>query len=250
MKHTPIPILILFKKLILGMFYLYLPGFTDVLPTYVVLILLSPFVLIALKHNKLYWVLSISAVLWFIGQFEIPFAKILPEGTELGYPSVLAYQFLFISGIIFGYYTKNNQLKLEFPKKYFYVILFVFLLFLVLRHMSNIENILPYSLTSRWRFSLIRLLNFYVIAYLLYWLISKGYFFTNRFLEKIGQHSLYVFFFHVLVMTLLPYHLLEYINNNLGLYFITMAILISSLYIPAYIHEKYVEYQKKNLKKE
>jgi hypothetical protein len=244
LKHSPISIQLFLKQIIMGVLYIYQPGIADILPTYVILILLSPIALIALKQNRLVPLLIGSFLIWVVGQFNIPFQNWLPVGNKLGFPSVLSYQFLFTIGIIFGYYTRHNKLNFRFPG--YQVIMFfgLFILFFILRHFSGSFFNIPEYLTSRSQFSIIRLLNFFTIAYIVYWLISKKYFFENKFLEKLGQHSLYVFFYHVLVMSFVPYAIIGILPNYPVIYLLTLLVFVLSLYIPAWIHIKYVNQKK------
>jgi hypothetical protein len=108
-------------------------------------------------------------------------------------------------------------------------------------------------LTNKSNLGPLRLLNFavlsYIISYLLYKYRNAGKFQPIVFL---GQHSLQVFAFHVLI-TILMVPLAEKIqfqvfdNELVNHKFITLlkmgiyCLIVLSLYIPAYLHEKSIK---------
>jgi len=94
---------------VLGPLLLYQPGLLDILPMYCVFVLLLPFVLGALEKGWRWPLLGASFALWAIVQFLPNYdgAIIFPP-LNLGFFNLLAWQFLFISGIAIGY-TKTKS---------------------------------------------------------------------------------------------------------------------------------------------
>ena len=83
--------------LIDGLLLLYHPGYLDILPLYVVLMLAATPILAAIRASRQGSVLLLSALLWAWAQFRSP---TLPEFNPLGY------QILFVVGLCFGYRTE------------------------------------------------------------------------------------------------------------------------------------------------
>jgi hypothetical protein len=92
-----------------GPLLIYQPGLLDILPMYCGFVLLLPFVLGALEKGWRWPLLATSFALWAVVQFMPNYdgAVIFPP-LNLGFFNVLAWQFLFISGIAIGY-TKTKS---------------------------------------------------------------------------------------------------------------------------------------------
>jgi hypothetical protein len=89
---------------VLGPLLLYQPGLLDILPMYCVFVLLLPFVLGALEKGWRWPLLATSFALWAIVQFLPNYdGSIIFPPLNLGFFNLLAWQFLFISGIAIGY---------------------------------------------------------------------------------------------------------------------------------------------------
>jgi hypothetical protein len=89
---------------ILGPLLVYQPGLLDILPMYCVFVLLLPFVLGALEKGWRWPLLGTSFALWALVQVLPNYdgSTIFPP-LNLGFFNLLAWQFLFISGIVIGY---------------------------------------------------------------------------------------------------------------------------------------------------
>ena len=242
---------------ILGAVFLYQPDHLNILPIYCIFLLFAPFVFKALMRGKLVPLLCISFGLWIAGVaglrdvFGQELARFLP--VNLGYFNVLSWQFLFFTGLIFGYYKKDSDLNslMQNKKLFAFCLVIGFLLFLTKFSRLYLGVFPPLNpLVDKSDLAPLRLLNFFVIAYIISYLLYKfknfGKFQPIVFL---GQHSLQVFAFHVLVTIVvvpwaetMDFQIFEddFINNKfLRLFKIAMILMIVlSLYIPAYLHKK------------
>jgi hypothetical protein len=89
---------------VFGPLLLYQPGLLDILPMYCVFVLLLPFILGALEKGWRWPLLATSFALWAAVQLlpDYDGSTIFPP-LNLGFFNLLAWQFLFISGIAIGY---------------------------------------------------------------------------------------------------------------------------------------------------
>ena len=89
---------------VLGPLLLYQPGLLDILPMYCGFVLLLPLVLGALEKGWRWPLLATSFALWAIVQFLPNYdGSLIFPPLNLGFFNLLAWQFLFISGIAIGH---------------------------------------------------------------------------------------------------------------------------------------------------
>ena len=89
--------------MLLGPVLLYQPGLLDILPMYCLFVLLLPPVLGALEKGRRWLVLGISFAVWAMVQFLPNYdGSLIAPPLNFGFFNVLAWQFLFISGIVIG----------------------------------------------------------------------------------------------------------------------------------------------------
>ena len=98
---------------VLGPLLLYQPGLLDILPMYCVFVLLLPLVLSVLEKGWRWPLLATSFALWAVVQFLPNYdGSIIFPPLNLGFFNLLAWQFLFISGIAIGYAKTKNSTEL------------------------------------------------------------------------------------------------------------------------------------------
>jgi hypothetical protein len=222
---------------------LYQPEIFDILPIYVFFILFSFFLLLSLKRN---WgwvaVLAVSCFLWGLGQQVDPLcalAEALFPGHRCGWFNPLVWQLPYVLGLVFGY--KRQRLgEIRFFRRPIFVIATIgaFLILFMWRH--NIVDPGPWLAASvnQKNLAWLRIVNLVVVVALFglifRWLPRQARIPGVRFL---GQHSLQVFSFHVLLIyfvTPLRAPILAQLNGFT--YPLFMLLIAASLLIPAYGH--------------
>jgi hypothetical protein len=94
---------------VLGPLLLYQPGLLDILPMSCVFVLLLPFVLSALEKGWRWPLLATSFSLWAVVQILPNYdGSIIFPPLNLGFFNLLAWQFIFISGVAIGYAKIKN----------------------------------------------------------------------------------------------------------------------------------------------
>lgn len=226
------------------------PQYFDALPLYVLLMGLVPLLVRFWKARRMGWVLSLSGGLWLLSQPGVLVTPALPAWVDLGYFSFFAWQFLFVCGLTLGCIRREQAIGawLDSPRTWA-VVLPLFSLFLVLRH-SNIMlgagtsdvnlDLGPWWFAKR-TLGPLRILDFGLFAYLLAqianrygpWLEKTV---VHRYLRFLGQHSLQVFAWSILLWRGLPYsYKLPGLVGSRGAQ-ITLSLMgVASLVIPAWL---------------
>jgi hypothetical protein len=251
----------------------YQPTYLDILPQYIVYLAACPLLIRwALKgHSQAVAVGSV--LLWLAVQFALH--KPLVEGIELlgqslhpgfvtrSYFNPLAWQILFVGGLLIGCGLRTGTLDVEAwfgPQRSGFALLALgFVLFFLTYRLSITFEVMPLELLDRFEqfsnrqeFPLAYLLNFVALGYLVTWLMVSGarassaivraihrvphLLFNARFLRFLGQHSLQVYTYHVLLV----YGVLLFDQRHGPLpeaakAAITIAA-IASLALPAWLH--------------
>jgi hypothetical protein len=194
---------------------LYCPPLLDILPMYIVFLLLTPILLAIGRRWGWKYVLAPSALLWFVAQFGLRgflYASLvrhsgfpIPE-QNLGAFNLSAWQFLWVFGLWAG--TEGSPRLLRWFRSRWTIGLSMLLAmtFFVLRY-----QLIPYFVThpidqgwtwvlfDKWQLGVLRLLNFAALAVLFVALrpyIARPLARTP--LGLLGKHSLEVFCVHVL----------------------------------------------------
>jgi len=87
------------------------PGYLDILPMYVVFVLLSPSVLLALHRGRQLQVVVGSVALWVLGQWVDPLRdlyKVWGIALHPGYFNLFGWQALWMAGLVLGYARLNG----------------------------------------------------------------------------------------------------------------------------------------------
>lgn len=245
-----------------------------ILPMYIWFMLFTPFALYLIFTEKTAVLATICALLWFLAQTGLVElatdaleSVLIPEGhtITLGiFFNVFAWQMLFFSGLYFGASLAQGQLDLSFLRQaqYFYAFLVGlvgFVGFAIYDRMvfdfwiSSDFTSWALAHTDRKNFSAIYVVNFYLDLFLVTWLLVAGptcgvraiervavavqWIFTRPALVFLGQHSLHVFSYHILLVYFIAIVVGDrYLSEVSGSLILVAGTL--SLYIPAWIHAK------------
>jgi hypothetical protein len=252
---------------------LYQPVFMDILPQYILYLLVSPWLIHLVVKGRTMEVATSSLLLWLAVQLgaHLPFVIALEGLLRLLNPSFtlrsgfnpLAWQLVFVGGLLIGATSVVGRIEwqgLFRPDRtlLWKVCLAVLAFFLVWRvgftfsiwHATTADRFRVHD--NRQEFSLIFLLNFATLAYAVAWALIAGprspypwvrwlavvlwHLFTLRFLQLLGQHSLQVYAYHVvLVYALVAF---DWYLGPFGVLTKTLITLaaIASLALPARLH--------------
>ncbi|RJF87056.1 hypothetical protein D3874_08485 [Oleomonas cavernae] len=216
---------------------LYQPAYLDILPQYMIYLLAAPFIVRATASGHGLRVMAISGAIWFMAQIglqmplveaaEAGLASVVPGGTLRAFFNPMAWQLLFVSGLVLGAAAASGRLSADAilgPKHrdLALIALGVVALFAGLRIVHG-EGALDgalgerfYKLLRREDLSLSYVVNFAALGYGVAWilhnaqeattpravaLLGRGLrrFFALPFLVFLGRHSLQVYAFHVIV---------------------------------------------------
>ncbi len=245
-----------------------------ILPMYLWFLCLTPFVLMALHRAQTPVLVCIALAAWFFAQMGLLELVTLwseetlrAAGAEVNigiFFNVFAWQLLFFSGLYCGFRHAQGSLDLSVLEAPVYRTVFLVgvVMFLCLGIYDRIvfDNWISPSfgqsvkdVTDRGNFSIIYVVAFYLDLFLVTWLLVAGercgimwvevlaravrWIFTRRFLVFLGQHSLHVFSFHILLVYVIDI-LLE--GRQVGELQGSIILIAgaASLYIPAYWHAK------------
>lgn len=237
------------KALGLGAIFLYQPAYLDILPLYFFFLLATPVALVQFARGRAraVWIGAFS--IWLIAQFgalsvfKRSLATYLP--VDLGYFDILSWQLLFMAGLYFGFRKRRTKApaSITLDGRLIIVCLIVAVTLCLHRHgyFSALVTV-PEALLSKDRLGLIRLVNFAAIAYLVAGLRHQfRRVMTWPWFSSLGQHSLQVYAFHVVLIFLLApiLPMVRSLPQPLSLVITTASVL--SLTIPAWIHQRYRE---------
>lgn len=226
-----------------GALLVYQPYYFCVLPMYVLFLLLTPYALELLHRKKSWLVVGVSVAVWLAAQFGFG-----TPGPSWGYFNVFGWQLLFIAGLYFGHRTLAGP-PLPHSRSLLVFCGILAALFFVLRHQIFLfgNPVLSFDrlrfLTEKNTCGALRLLSFGAFAYLVYRVpptihrIMQNSL-PHRFLCYLGQHSLQVFAWSILVSaaaaSLCNWWVLDRLDHTL------LSILaVLSLMIPARLHQVY-----------
>jgi hypothetical protein len=225
-------------KLFLYSVFLYQPHLMDILPMYCLFILAAPFVLRLFSKNRMAGFFILSGALWLFSQFNF-FKLEYPEyGIDLGSFNIFAWQFLFFVGVYIGHLRFRKTSLIVFTKTNFLLSSLVALVLFAINMLAAFDYmILPEWLISKPNLGVLRVINFFALAYSINYLIKSGIFFKARWISFLGQHSLQVFIFHIFCVFIIDFvrHKLHLESTITDVGFTVIAVV--SLLVPAYIHD-------------
>ncbi|MFN4088127.1 MAG: OpgC family protein [Alphaproteobacteria bacterium] len=220
---------------------LYQPTYMDILPQYIVYLIVAPPLVWLCVRGRWHWVASGCVVAWLATQLglHLPAATAIHDAWALrAHFNVLTWQVLFIGGMILGALTVSGQIDWERvfrpDRPHLAVVASVALLFFLIWRIWTSYFPIPDPLMERFvahgnrgEFGLIYLLNFAALAYLVTWTIRAGPdaahapvrrmagllsgLFTLSFLRLLGRHSLQVYAWHVILV-----YLLKAVDHGIG----------------------------------
>ncbi len=236
------------KAALLGAVLLYQPAYLDVLPIYVLSVLLIPALIPLFFRQKEKIILLISTLIWVIAQFGASdwivrhFHAWMP--IYLGHFDILGFQLLFVTGLYVGYRKHSKRISLSCRIKwlpYLAVILFLFL-FLLRRYIIIIPAIHTnlQIMAHVGRLGPLRLVNFFTTSFLISYAFRTFRRIPNiRWLSFLGRHSLQVFTFHVAIIYAVKLIDAQWMSQPFPLQIMLVLTVILALTIPAQLHQFY-----------
>jgi hypothetical protein len=180
---------------------LHQPPLFDILPLYVVLLLATPFVLVAAKRHGWGIVLSVSFLGWFAAQFSATHLPTTLLPVRGGSFNLLAWQFLWVAGVALGEFSRRGEILSPRFRKFFITVAGV----AVLAGLCARHGIIPgadinpaiYLWMDKWTLGPLRLLNFASwVVFLLAWNPRPPAVLMEQ-TALWGRHSLAVFALHL-----------------------------------------------------
>jgi hypothetical protein len=229
------------RALCLGMIFIYRPWLFDILPMYVLFLVISVPVLVAIHSGHRWTVLGLSALVWLGIQFY--------SSSNMQGLNPLGYQICFVGGLAVGS-IQDVRKKLFDPRiiRSAQIAVVITLVLLLLRFwMGQLRNPEPdfpfwHSLVDLQRNGLIRILNFSIFGFSVAFLwvrISERLkkILPFQWLSYIGRHSLQVFVWSVFV----AYFMHAVVPSSAGRMqrLANILIAVPSLTIPAFLHERF-----------
>ncbi|MDC4224838.1 MAG: OpgC domain-containing protein [Candidatus Manganitrophus sp.] len=158
-----------------------------------------------------------------------------------GYFDFFAWQFLFILGTWLGFTGRTTSTaRLLDPPGLFPLVLTLDFVLLLARHQpALLDSFLPWSIeeaTEKSNLGWLRLINVLLIAYL----IGLQPLFRWRWFAFLGEHSLPVFTYHIVMLYLFEFFVRDLIAPyGAGSTLLLSALFILSLALPAWLHRYY-----------
>ena len=219
----------------------YQTRYVGILALYVVLFLFAPLYLWLFARGYTRLLLAASVLLYLAQPFwgDSLFRQAFPYASY----NFFTWNILFVLGIYFGHSYKNGTLNLSFRPKYLVPIIVLSLSIFVLREMMRFDLLGSYAHDVKVAFALpylspLRLLDFFFLSYLLVGLARlKPQWLRNPWFAFLGQHSLYVFAFHAVVLYLV-WPVIGDLNRDLE-----SCIFVASLSIPAWLHLRWQQWR-------
>jgi hypothetical protein len=245
-------------SLLFGILLLYLPPMLDILPIYILFMLLTSYILRGLHSRYVYLVLLISVLLWLFAQFDGQkhLLMFLPdhEAIRLGAFDPFGWQLIFVLGMYLGYrrFQRGGRPQALSWSLLVFASTIVLILFAQrhgIIHLAWFDN---YAYIDRESIAWLRLLNFLAVVYVIYALIKAQQHYRifhlfeplGRWLGFLGKHSLQVFAFHLVVLyCYIPFRWGEFALSNSQKLMVAM-IFIASLSLPAWLHQRYQQRQR------
>lgn len=252
-----------------------------ILPMYIWFMAITPFVLILFHRGYFYPVLMASILAWITAQMGL--MELVSQRAEnvlslWGAPvdlglffNILGWQVIYFSGLAAGFLVANKRLDLNFLKQPQYLPTFLiglagaFALGIFDRIVFDFWFGHDYSrsvleTTNRPNLSVLYVVAFFLDLFLITWLLVAGkecgvklieqtsqfveWVFTRRFLVFLGQHSLHVFSYHILVVYFLWIVAEDQTFSQLG-GSLVLILATGSIYLPAWANSRMQVRQKK-----
>lgn len=257
------------RGLVSGMALGYKPPMLDVLPLYVILMLSAPFALRWMMQYRMVgvtMVLAGSVGLWWWAQYGLgnAFERLLPDMLMLrnGAFHVFAWQLVFVLGMVLGFLRFDSKDATPRVNPWLLSASIAMVVYLFLQRHGYINTwmgdvaavswLQEYRHIARDNMAWMRLLNFlamvYVVAGLIAWHQRFGVFklleWPGRWLAFLGQHSLQVFAFHLVVLyCYIPFRWGDWALSDHQKW-VALVFFLASLSLPALWHKAYLQRKK------
>jgi hypothetical protein len=200
------------RAMIDSVLLIYRPPLLDIIPLYIIFLVFSPFVLLLATRTEIGWkyTLSASFTFWLLAQLGLRqvvhafisnhFGVKIPL-EEMGAFNLWAWQFMWIVGMWCGVRWARNDLPVEkWAERVWRPALVIAIAFLAIRYSEiqgfDLGRLAP--LFDKWRFGVLRILDFAAVAALAIRFQSWLKPLAIRPLVLLGQSSLHVFCTHFL----------------------------------------------------
>jgi len=190
---------------------IYRPPLLDIIPLYIIFLLIAPLVIVGATRIGWKPILSVSIALWLLAQFglrEAAYAFLTTHAglriplNEMGAFNLWAWQLVWIVGIWCGVRWAKDDLPVEkWARKTWIPALAIVAVLFAFRYYEQIAalNLGPWeTLVDKWHFGVVRPINFGAIAVVLIRFRSVAKHLAIRPLVMLGQSSLQVFCTHFL----------------------------------------------------
>lgn len=220
---------------------LFQPEHLDILPMYILFIPIGFVALKAFVNQKTSLILSFSIILWVASQFQSISSQFYnPFNLNSGFFNPFSWQIIFIAGCYFGYSRAIGKEIIPKSWKLLFPALIIFFTLAYIRYHRATDNaifqiILQHSAKPNLQF--FRLMNVFIIAYLIDFAIKFKYFPQIKPLAFLGRHSLQVFVFQVLLVYFCEPFRPEIFNFGYTGRIAVQIFAAITLFLPAYIHQ-------------
>lgn len=230
---------------------LFQPEHLDILPMYILFIPIGFLALKAFIKQKTSTILSVSFLIWFVSQFQFVNTRFEnPFNLTSGFFNPFSWQILFIAGCYFGYSRSIGKEIIPKSGRILFPTLITFFTLAFIRYYKG-EDITIFKLildhSTKPNLQFFRLLNVFVIAYIIDYAIRFKYFPQIKSLAFLGRHSLQVFVFQVLLVYFYEPFRPEVFNlgyvGRIGI----QVIGAITLFLPAFMHYYYKNAARKKL---
>lgn len=231
----------------LGSLLLYQGGFDKILPMYCVFLLFTPVVLRQFAKGQVWTVGAVSASLWIASQFGLGDNSPRVPWLDLGTFNLCAWQAYFVAGLFLGYRgIKFPHWQVPKSRALLVICIAIAAVLMADRHLFQITGVRPrLGFSGHPDHNPFRFLDAACLGYILFWIpraldwkLMQSR--AGQFCNLLGQHSLQVFAFSMLV-TRFEAHAATRLPAIARLSLTLCTIL--ALYLPARIHQLYQQHR-------
>ncbi|KEA62628.1 OpgC protein [Marinobacterium lacunae] len=220
------------------------PGYLDILPMYVIFVLVSPVVLLALERGHHLAVVLISVLLWGGGQLLDPLGslyKVAGIDFHAGYFNLFSWQILWMAGLALGY-ARLNAIEGGFLRErgvLWLALAFAFVFWVWRREFVSPGHwIIP--LLDKPGLGPLRLFNC-ILLMLIGWRVMNLFRHEQclPFFELLGRYSIQVFSFHAVMLYTLQYTSQSMRSTGSLVYSLYTLALVFCLLIPVVVTRRW-----------
>lgn len=224
----------------------YQPVYFDILPMYALFVLAMPAALLALRSGRGSAMLLVSLAVWGCAQAGLGWRGPIgdPFGLFRGDFNPIAWQFVFFSGLYFGYAHLHQKRRIVMAQPLLVALcVLICLVGLTMRWESAAwpESFIHGAwFTAKRDYGAAYLVNFLAFSYLVYCLaVRSPRAFSWPPLAFLGRHSLQVFSFHIFIVYLAgPLRWRAAAHGSIA-YDAFGAVVVATLFIPAGWHARW-----------